>query len=154
MAYTVKTTISFIDFTQETSQVQVSAIPLTAANFDAQIAAAEGFETALAAIQQGNVTRWVIGQTNDTGLGAPANKSAQRERKWLARYHALTPLRRFTLEIPCADLSLLTEANRKQADLTAGAGLAFKTAWDGYVRSPDDNSATILDSLEHVGRNI
>ena len=37
----------------------------------------------------------------------PASKDAQREKKWLVRYHDATNQKKYSAEIPCADLSLL-----------------------------------------------
>lgn len=79
---------------------------------------------------------------------------AQRENKWLCRYHSVEsiPLH-FTLSIGTADLTKLTDGE-EFLSLTGGVGLALKNAFQAVVVSPDDSSvAVILDSVQFVGRN-
>jgi len=88
----------------------------------------------------------------DVGSSAiPANKFAQRELKWLCKYTDNTTLDRFRFEVPCADASLLGTST-DFLDLSAGAGLALKTAFQAIARSKNGNAVT-LNSVELVGRN-
>lgn len=92
----------------------------------------------------------------DAGPGGfPANGKAQREAKWLCTYHnAVTPAKEYTLEIPCPDFAL-QGAGVDTMDLTAGAGLAFKTQFDAFVKAPDNLAqAVVLDEALLLGRNL
>jgi hypothetical protein len=95
----------------------------------------------------------VIASDADAGPGGnAASKYAQREMKWLCRYHDAVTLKKRTLEIPCAEAQLLA-TNTDFMDLAdAGAGAAFKTAFDTHVKDPDTGNAVVLDSAELVGR--
>lgn len=84
--------------------------------------------------------------------GASADEFATRKLKYLCRAHDATNLKKFTRELPCPDMSLLT-GNTDFADLSAGAGAAFKADWDANVLSPDGN-ASVLDSVQLVGRKV
>jgi hypothetical protein len=152
-----KTTFTLEDFGDEPerSSVQIYHVQLTAANFDATAGGAgliNDFQTALAGITIGSMFKRVI-NAEDTLLGSAAatNAFAQRETKWLCTYTDDSTGRRYQVEIPCADLDLATDG--KNLDLTAGAGAAFKTAWDDLVHSPYGNEST-LQSVRHVGRNL
>lgn len=90
---------------------------------------------------------------DDGGWVAPTDAFAQREIKWLCRYHDATDssvIRR--LEIPCAHADLLG-ADGKYMNLNdAGAGAAFKAAFDAHVKI--GANAVVLDSVQLVGRNL
>lgn len=89
---------------------------------------------------------------DDGGFAAPVNPFAQREIKWLCRYHDATDstvTRR--LELPCANANLLS-ADGEYMDLTGTEGLAFKTAFDAHVKI--GANAVVLDSVQLVGRNL
>lgn len=87
---------------------------------------------------------------------APDDQSAQRGNKWLVSYHDNTAyfdapvnaipneayLRKFRVMIPTADNSLLDD-HSTFLDLTAGPGLAFKTAFEAIAKSPAGGSVVI-----------
>lgn len=99
-------------------------------------------------------SKLVTSVTKDIGPGGNAtSKYAQRESKWLCRYHDATTLKKYTLELPAAEANLLT-GNTDFADLAAGAGLTFKTEFELSVLAPLTGNAVILDSCELVGRNL
>jgi hypothetical protein len=82
---------------------------------------------------------------------APSDPVAQREVKWLVRYHDAAG-RKYSVEIPTADLSLL-DTDSEFLDLAATYPAAFKTAFEDVVVSPaDDGSAVTIDSIQFVGR--
>ncbi len=82
--------------------------------------------------------------------GASGDAFATRKLKYLCRAIDDVTLEKFEREVPAPDMSLLT-GNTDFADLTAGAGLTFKTDWDANVLSPDGNAST-LQSAQLVGR--
>lgn len=81
----------------------------------------------------------------------PANKFAQREMRFLCRYTDATTGKRYSFSIPCADANLCV-GNTDMIDLSAGAGLALKTAFEAYAVSELGNAVT-LNSVELIGRN-
>lgn len=84
--------------------------------------------------------------------GAAGSGNAQVEVKWLCRYHDAVTLKNRTLELPCADLSLLAGGS-EFLDLGAGVGATLKTEFEATVEDPDTGNAVVLDSLQFVGRS-
>lgn len=138
----------------ETSSWQVPITTLTPAN----VAATEGLAGALLAAIAGIC----IGSNQNTQLvynrpilsATPAaSQLAQRENKWLARYHDATTFKKFTVSWPCADLTELVSGEEFLV-LTSGAGATLKSAFEAVVVSPDDSThAVVLDSVQFVGRS-
>lgn len=92
--------------------------------------------------------------TIDSGLSTiPTNKSANRGNKWLLRIQDPTPAvnRIFTYEIGTADDDQLPAADSDFLDLTAGPGLALKTAIEAEYVSPYGNAGILL-SVQQVNR--
>lgn len=88
----------------------------------------------------------------DAGNATPsANQQSDRGRKWLFRSQDTVNGKIFTNELGCADNTLLPSANSDMLDLTAGAGLTLKTAWEAVYESPYGNSGTLL-SVQQVMR--
>lgn len=139
----------------ETASMEVAITTITPANQAAVETAWGNLLTAMAGVTLGRyVKNAVTLARNITGAQIPATDPlAQRENKWLARYHDATTFQNFQCSIPTADVSLHM-ANSEFVDLTAGVGLALKTAFEAVVVSPDDSShSVVLDSLQFVGRN-
>ena len=142
-----------IPVTDYSNEVSAAALPVDDAIADLNITA---LFTAVDGVVIGNLGQSTlnISTPKDAGPGgAAANKFAQREMKWLCRYHDAVSLKKYTLEIPCADAALLT-GNTDFMDLAAGAGLTLKADWDANVIAPLTGNATVLDSIQLVGRNI
>ena len=146
--------ITFRDYSKETSRFGVSITTLTADNLVAQTALINGLEAAVIGVTLGIAQKdEIILERAVLSSALPGSVDAQREKKWLVRYHDATTGINYQAEIPCADLSILA-TNTDFAVLTGGTGLALKTAWELIVRSPDDDNLTILDSMQFVGRNL
>ncbi len=138
-------------FDHEGKQSNVS-LPVGDGILDAAVTAING---SVDGMSVGNLGQSVLKTSvkKDAGPGGtPGTKTAQRELKWLCRYHDAVTLDEHTLEVPCADLSLLA-AGTDNMDLAAGAGLTLKTEFDATVTAPTGN-AVVLDSAEAIGRNI
>lgn len=108
-----------------------------------------------------NITLGIIAQESWVGdltvisAALPTDENARRERKWLGRYHDTVTSQKYTFEIPTADLTVGMIPESDYGDITQGALLAFKTRFDSFARSPDsDANAVVLDSMQHVGRNL
>lgn len=88
----------------------------------------------------------------DGGSAAPpANKAANRKNKWLLRIQDGTNFKVFTHEIGTADDAQLPSATDDFLDLTAGVGLALKTAIEAAYESPYGNAGVLL-SVQQVNR--
>lgn len=120
----------------------------------ALIALIGNLETAIVAVILGNIAKKELTFFRDNFTPGPAASNlAQRENKFLCRYHNPTSGAKFQVSLPTADLTKLV-AHTEFVALTAGVGLAVKTAWELVVVDPDDHTTlTILDSMQFVGRN-
>lgn len=138
----------------ESTNWSVPVTTLTAANYVAKKALIDDLNTAVDSIIIGMIAKKevVIDRTLVSALPA-ASTLAQRENKWLLRYVDTVTSQKFRVSIGTADLTELPD-NSEFLDLTAGDGLALKTAFDAIVVSPDNSSnAVSLRSVQFVGRN-
>ena len=157
--------VSFVSLTQadntlkgngtpETTTITLPVITITAANLTAQVALHDTLIAALEGISIGNpVKRELTASRAVLGSGPSSDDLAQRENKYLLRYHGATLLEKFQASLGCADLSAHM-TNSEFVDLTGGAGATLKSAFEAVVRSPGDAAeAVVLDSVQFVGRN-
>jgi len=85
----------------------------------------------------------------------PTSPYAQRELKWLVTYSGNTSGKKFTIEIACPDVTDNVVPNTDLADLASTDWAAFVTAFEAYVKSPDNGTeAVTVLSARVVGRNI
>lgn len=88
----------------------------------------------------------------DAGSAAPpADKDANRGNKWLLRIQDSVNGEIFTHEIGTADNAQLPSATDDYIDLTAGVGLALKTAIEAVYESPYAHTG-VLASVQQVNR--
>lgn len=88
-------------------------------------------------------------------IEAASSVLAQRENKWLVRYHNPVSLQKFQVSIGTADLSLLP-AHGEYLDIATAAtpGRIFRDAFQAVVVCPDDDAQyAVVDSVQFVGRN-
>jgi hypothetical protein len=81
----------------------------------------------------------------------PADQGSNRGEKWLYRVQDDVTGQIYTHEIGTADPAQLPSPTSDFVDLTAGNGLALKTAIEAVYESPDGNAGTLL-SVQHVTR--
>lgn len=94
----------------------------------------------------------VTAEVIDAGSAAPpADKTANRGDKWLMRMQDSTTGQIYTHEIGTADGAQLPSSTDDYLDLTAGVGLALKTAIETAYESPDGNAGVLL-SVQQVNR--
>jgi len=125
---------------------------LTAANIVAQTGLVSTLYAAALDITLGSQAASNILAVSSQSAVVNTNPLAQRENKWLVRYHD-SGNTRFTLEIPTADLSLLDTGTEFLNLADAGPIAAFVTAFEAVVKSPDDPAlTTTIDSIQFVGR--
>lgn len=157
MAYQTAFNLTSIDYGSEISTVRARGIPLTAANFDAEVAKWEDLQDAITGavngITIGNHVALAIAHTEPSGLGPPTSPQAQRETKWLVHFHSSSTGKKYQMEIPCADLSLLDPNARDRMLVSSGNGANFVTKFEAAVRAPDDGTSVLFDYALHVGRN-
>lgn len=142
MAYEVQ-----IPITGNDGKVTTFSAPADAAPLDAEITALySAVDGLVLGVEKGS---YLVQRTEkDAGSDAlPASGAAQRTTKWLVRYtDGASNLRH--LEIGTADHALTTPPS-DYVDLTAGAGLAFKTAFEALTIA--GGTPTVL-SIQAVGR--
>jgi hypothetical protein len=158
MAVNGQLTYSQIDFDSEQT-VALFPVPVrTAANWAAQETLKGDLFIALAAVVRGTKVRDSIANMSSVvDPTPPVDPESQREDKWLVQYHDNTTGKKRTLEIGCADRSLLDPSDRKHAYIGDGDVVdAFVTAFEAAVISFDEgttNSVTV-DEITYVARNL
>lgn len=145
-------TRSLTDYDAETTVFRVNSTALTAGNFDAQVALNVALGVAIAGITLGTLQKISYGN-EILSPGVNDDPLAQRENKWLIRYHDTATGNPYTVELGTADLTKLDANNRGYAEIGDAAEVdAFVTAFEAYVLSPAGN-AVAIDSIQFVGRN-
>jgi len=143
------------DYGAERSTVTMRGAILTAANFDAQAAAALSLRDAIADITIGLLTGFDFG--NRYEIVSPKTQAsdpfAQREAKWRVRFMGSDASGPHRLEIPCPDLQFLDVNNRGFLDLTSTEGAAFVSAFEAWYVLEGGATVTVL-SVEHIGKNL
>lgn len=152
MATTGQHTFTYTDYGGEKSAVRVRGVALTAANFDAQVLASVAVQDAIAAMALGVKGKVVYANENDISAAKASDPFAQRETKWLVSYHDNTTGDKYTLEIPCADISLLSQDTGDILPLTVTEAAAFVSAFESFAKSKNGNTV-VVDQILHVGRN-
>lgn len=159
-------TLSIRDYDKKIGTVQINTGIVTALTLPALLTEVGALRTAIAGIVIGvpqkesqTVFDTLLSQAN------PASAFAQRGNKWLVTYHDneqfFDPpvnaipnegyLRKYHIMIPTANNALLTD-NDTFLDLTAGPGLAFKTAFEAVAVSPDGGNV-VVDTVEQSNVN-
>lgn len=138
----------------ETTSWSVPVAVMTPANAAAQETAMGSLRAAVQGIILGNTFKYEeIYVRSDSGATPAASALAQRENKWLMRYHDAVNGQKFQVSVGTADLTKKM-TNSEFVDLSTGAGATLKTAFEAVVVSPNDGShAVVLDSVQFVGRN-
>ena len=133
--------------------MRVHVTTITGANLSTVNTNIAALAAAIANLIKGNLGKssTIANSTAGAGAGPSTVPEAQRENKYLVRYHDSAG-RKFKCEIPTCDLSLLPAAS-EFLTLTDTYPAAFKTAFEAVVVSPvDDASAVTVDSIQFVGR--
>lgn len=138
----------------ESTNSEIAITTLTAANYAAQSALIAALQTAIDDVVIGVLAKATTTILRSILSSSPASSPlAQRENKWLLRYHGNTLQQKFQVSIGTADLSLLSN-NSEFLDLTTSPGSALKSAFEAIAKSPDDGAESVtLDSVQFVGRN-
>lgn len=144
------------DHTGERSSVKIYNGAITAGTIAGFLTQFGALRTAIDGITLGTVeTEMWVGDKTLLSSDLPADENAQRETKWLVRYHDTVTQKKYTFEIPTAKLTGNLQANSGKANLASTEMAAFVTAFETIARSPDsDVNAVAVDEIIHVGRNI
>jgi hypothetical protein len=152
--------LSFRDNSREIARTQVHLGDITAVSLPGALTAVGNLRAAIGDITLGYFAAesLLVDETTLSG-DAPTDPTAQRGIKWTVGYidtmqwlPAPAPANTipnpgyqkiFTIQIPTADISLLI-SGQEDLDLTAGVGLAFKTAFDATARSPYRGSVSVV----------
>lgn len=145
---------TYADYDNERSNFRVRVPALTAANFDAQATLHNNLVIAIAGMVNGVLVKSAVGNEDLVALGPASDPATQRELKWLVQYHDGSTLRRYSVEMPCADTSVLDPNDRAHAHIgDAGPVDAFITAFQNVVLSPT-GGAVVVDEITLVGRPV
>jgi hypothetical protein len=140
--------------TPESTNWRIAVATLTAANLVAKTALINALLAAVDTLILGEpaITE-VIQDRQILSVSPAATQLAQRENKMLLRFIDGATNQKFTVSIGTFDLSKLP-LHSEFLDLTAGDGLALKTAFDAIAVNPEVAADPVtLQSVQFVGRN-
>jgi len=143
------------DYSNEKSTTVLNTTVLTAGNFAAQQTLAAALAAAIEDLTIGELTKQINSVPVLDTPAIPTNPYAQREMKWLVSYQGDVSGKLFSSEIAAPDITDNVVPNTDTADITSTDWAAFVTAFEAYVKSPDDATETVTVIGAHlVGRNI
>lgn len=147
--------ITINDYSNEKSSFGVTSITINAGNLAAQQTLAAALVGAVEDLTIGEVVKQTQNLIILNSPAIPTNPYAQREMKWLVSYVGDASGKTFQVEIAAPDITDNVVPNSDVADLTSTDWAAFVTAFEAYVRSPDDDAETVtVVGARLVGRNI
>jgi len=149
---------TYRDFSGELSAATASLPPITAIDIAGTLVLIGLYETALDGIVLGQAAKSeIVMDRTVISAARPTNAVAQRESKWLVRYHGIVNNKKATMEIPCADLTLtgILIPGTDLMDLTQTQAAAWKDAFENMAVFPEtDTEGVLVDEVVFVGRNL
>jgi len=143
------------DYSNEKSSFGVTSITANAGNLAAQQTAAAALFAAIEDLSIGELTKQSMNLIIYDTPAIPTSPYAQRELKWLVQYQGDSSGKLFSVEIAAPDITDNVVVNTDVADLASTDWAAFVTAFESYVRSPDNGTETVtVIGARLVGRNI
>ena len=147
--------IQITDYSDEKSNFAVTSVTVNAGNLASEQTLAADLVAAIVDLTIGAVTKQEQCLVILDTPAIPTSPYAQRELKWLVSYQGDTSGKKFTLEIAAPDITDNVVPNSDIADLSSTDWAAFVTAFEAYVRSPDNGTETVtVLGARVVGRNI
>lgn len=149
--------LSWKDYSKEMSSVSWRVTEITAANQVATVALLATLQTAAQSLSLANLNKAdTTLDRNSVSTLPSSNPLAQRESKWLLRYHDAVTFKVYRSEIPAADLigtdgNLL--ANSDEADIASAEWSSFINAFNAVVKAPDTGNSVLFDDAKYVGRS-
>jgi len=148
-------TIQITDYSNEKSSFGVVSVTANAGNLAAQQTLAAALVGAVEDLTIGEVTKQQMALVILDAPAIPTSPFAQRELKWLVQYQGDTSGKLFSTEIAAPDITDNVAPNTDIADLSSTDWAAFVTAFEAYVKSPDNGTeAVTVIGARVVGRNI
>jgi hypothetical protein len=149
---------TFRDYSGELSNATVSIPPITAIDIAGTLILIGLYETALDGFTLGQAAKSEIMMDRTVISAANAGSAvAQRELKWLVRYHGIVANKKATMEIPTPDITLtdVLVPGTDIVDLTQTQAAAFVTAFENLAIFPEtDTEGCLIDQIVLVGRNL
>jgi len=143
------------DYSNEKSSFGVTSITANAGNLAAQQTAAAALAGAVEDLTIGELTKQSMNLVILDTPAIPTSPYAQREMKWLVSYVGDSSGKIFQVEIAAPDITDNVVPNTDTADLASTDWAAFVTAFESYVRSPNNGTETVtVLGARLVGRNI
>lgn len=147
--------LSYLDYSGEKSSFGFSVVERDDANFDAQVALSDALVTAANALTLGTLDSNVFSQGQYNIGTIPGDVNAQRENKWLVRYEDATTGKKYSVEIPTAELGNgHLQTNSDIANLADAEWVAFIAAFEAYAVAPDTGNAVNVLDARFVARNL
>lgn len=148
-------TFQITDYSNEKSSLGLTSVTANAGNLAAQQTLAAALFGAIEDLTIGELTKQSMALVIYDTPAIPTSPYAQRELKWLVSYVGDTSGKTFTSEIAAPDITDNVAPNTDIADLSSTDWAAFVTAFEAYVKSPDNGTeAVTVVSARVVGRNI
>jgi len=143
------------DFSNEKSSFGLTSVTVNAGNLAAQQSAAASLAGAIDDLTIGELVKQTEVLIILDTPAIPTSPYAQRELKWLVSYVGNTSGKIFQAEIAAPDITDNVVGNSDIADLASDDWAAFVTAFEAFVKSPDNGTeAVTVLSARVVGRNI
>lgn len=143
------------DYSNEKSTFGLTSVSIDEANIDDQQTLAATLTGAIDNLTIGELVKQVQQLVILDDPAIPTSPYAQREMKWLVSYVGNVSGKVFQTEIAAPDITDNVVTNSDTANLASTDWAAFKTAFEAYVRSPDDEEEEVtLVAARLVGRNI
>jgi len=143
------------DYSNEKSSFAVTSITANAGNLAAQQTLAAALFGSIEDLTIGEVTKQTMSLEIYNTPALPTSPYAQREIKWLVSYVGDSSGKTFQVEIAAPDVVDNLNGNSDEADLGSTDWVAFVSAFEDYVRSPDNGTETVtVTKARLVGRNI
>lgn len=139
--------LTFRDSSNELGKTDFNIGDITALSIAGALTDMGAARTALENITLGTVAQSRFGDADTLSNARPTDPLCQRGVKWTVSWEDTVTHSKGTNYIPTADLSLLPlvgGVRSEDLDLTAGAGLAAKTALDTLAKSPAGNPISVL----------
>lgn len=147
--------ITINDYANERSSFNVTSVTANAGNLAAQQTLAAALVAAVEDLTIGEVVKQQMSLVILDSPATPTNPYAHREEKWLVTYVGDASGKVYQSEIAAPDLTDNLNGNSDEALLTSDDWVAFITAFEAYVRAPDDAAETVtVIKAKLVGRNI
>lgn len=137
----------------KSSRVGVFIPTLNAGNIAAQLGLVSDLRTAIQGVIVGELqVETVTAQETQVSTDIPTDVHAQRENKWHVKMTETGTGNDVSIEIPCADLDLLS-SNGEDMDTASPEYTALVAALEAVALSNDGNAVTV-NRVYFVGRSI